>query len=83
MLSTAVTGFPIKNGLLIFCTTDRPVWEEGMKPVGMRGLVEAQRLVGTDGPLDAEELAGTKELADTKELMDVEKAVVICYKYQY
>ncbi len=101
VLLRAVTGFPIKNGLVISWTTGRPAWGKGMRPISAGTLTGAQRPVDVEKPADAEDPAGAEGLAgaegpaDAKKPadvedpsgaegpVDIEEAIVICYKYQY
>lgn len=98
-MSALIAGFPIKNSLVIFCTTGRtiPVNGEKIRPdadgkatrlvdmVEMRPNTKGEktRPIDVEGSTDVKGSADIEELTDAERLPGIEKLVVIYYKYQY
>lgn len=91
MLSALVTGFLIKRGLVISCTTGitEPTDGEKTRSADTKELVDAETpadvevSADTETSADAETPADVKEKVDTggKELANIVELVVIHYKH--
>lgn len=83
MLSMAITGFPIKNGLVISSMTDRLVKKMKMRLADTKRLAGAQTLTSAQILADVQMLVGVKKLVVAERSANIKMAVVIYHKYSY